>query len=187
MFREGNLVVVDIDAVRGVIEVKSTLTHELLRSSLNILQPIDRDHGPPIFKGVFAYRTDIPSAGSAIDTIIDFYDQQNEDLETFAALADPTEIVTAVCVHKQMLISIRFSRVTDPQILVPYLFSIRDVVSRSPQTALFFYALNQHVRGERPTVSIRWAPLSKLNFIARKTKTSMMGMGPLLDGRGRRI
>jgi hypothetical protein len=39
-----------------------------------------------------------------IDTILEFYDINNQDIETFAALNSLTEIVTAVCVQKRSLV-----------------------------------------------------------------------------------
>ena len=151
LFREGNLVVVDATAVRGVIEVKSVLTHGELRSALEILQSIDPDNGPPLFKGIFAYSTEMSST-SILDTIVSFYDQENEDLQTFAALSELTEIITAVCVQKNVLI---LSDFTDSKgIFVPSLYSVENVIGRTPHAALFFDILNRAVRRERAATGL---------------------------------
>lgn len=57
LFREGDLVVVDLRAVRGLIEVKSSLTKARLLEGLGLLHEATfrEIHDPPFFKGLFAF------------------------------------------------------------------------------------------------------------------------------------
>ena len=71
LFRAGNLVAVPIKAVRGLIEVKSTLTAGELADALTHLDDAMgiRTQGPPIFRGVFGYHG--ATAQTLVDTFVD--------------------------------------------------------------------------------------------------------------------
>lgn len=69
LFRAGNLVVVPFEAVRALIEVKSSLTSDELIDALRHLGEAlgARVSGPPIFRGVFGYQgATVPTLISAI-------------------------------------------------------------------------------------------------------------------------
>jgi hypothetical protein len=151
LFREGNLVVVHVSAIRAVIEVKSTLNHEELRSALDVLHPIEALTGPPIFKGVFAYTSKM-STTAILDTMVDFYKLNNDDVQSDAALMSFTEIITAVCVQNQTLIISQFDEHGD--MMVPALFSVENRLGRSSQVAIFFDALRLHTRGTGPATGL---------------------------------
>lgn len=99
LFRDGEVVVVPRDAVRGVIEVKTTLDTTALDAGLDILHDVFcRDASVvPIFKGIFAFHPGYGSNSSIANRISSFYNDKREDG------LDRThqyyyEGVTAVCV-----------------------------------------------------------------------------------------
>jgi hypothetical protein len=152
LFRAGDLVVVERAAVRAVIEVKSTLNHAELRSSLLLLDELDTslDGDAPIFRGIFAYRSSI-STSAIMDTMIGVY--RNEDLEEGVQLMNLSQIVTAVCVQKETLILSGINMLKlKGEMFVPMLFAIESDLERTPQVALFLDTLKNYLRGSAAAV-----------------------------------
>jgi hypothetical protein len=187
LLREGNLVVVHISAVRATIEVKSTLTQAELRRGLEILQPLDSLSGPPIFKGIFAYTSKM-STTAIIDAMIRYYDDKNEDLDTYAALSGLREIVTAVCVQKRSLILSDFREIEirpQRQIIVPSLISVKSATDRTPEAALFLDRLIQHIRGVRAATGQELAPFMQFELERGEAKNVYDDIwGPYLSDDG---
>lgn len=65
LFREGDLVVVPSESVRAVIEVKTSLSREELRKSLNLMDEVGMvdDLSPPFFRGIFAFQSEVLKNG----------------------------------------------------------------------------------------------------------------------------
>ena len=74
LFRQGDLVVVPMDSVRAVLEVKTMrLTTETLKESLEHLNLLPLEIEAPIFKGIFAFETDIPDR-KLLGHVANFYE-----------------------------------------------------------------------------------------------------------------
>ncbi len=80
LFREQNFVVVPLAAVRAVIEVKTRLTHKTLKEGLSILWDTFRNRPTvlPVFKGVFAFESDLSDSGKVADLMKKFYDSTDK-------------------------------------------------------------------------------------------------------------
>jgi len=160
LFREGDLVVVNPEAVRALIEVKSDLTSAALYEALDLMRVnfIDRNGGPPVFRGVFGYK------GAQTSTLraatLDYY-QGLVDAKG-QALIEPKEEqriqnfydpVTAICVLGQSLIALDFAREENGSCLRPFLYELNNRLGRAAQAAMFIELLMDHLRqpldGER--------------------------------------
>lgn len=80
LFREGNVVVVPRSAVRGVIEVKTTLTSKTISEAFDILHDVFQLNPDivPVFKGVFAFDTKYKTNLSLAKRIKSLYSTKNE-------------------------------------------------------------------------------------------------------------
>jgi hypothetical protein len=153
LFRAGDLVVVERVAVRAIVEVKSTLNHAELRSSLSLLDEVDTslDGEAPIFRGIFAYRSSIPTS-AIMDTLIDVYN--DDDPDKGIQLMNLSQIVTAVCVQKESLVLSGISKINvQGDMFVPTLFAIESDLNRTPQVALFLDTLKNYLRGSAPAIA----------------------------------
>ncbi|MET4236583.1 hypothetical protein ABIA85_009899 [Bradyrhizobium sp. LA6.10] len=81
LFRDGEVVVVPLEAVRGVIEVKTTLDTNALDAGLEILHDVFRrdPSAVPIFKGIFAFHRGYDLNRSIAERISLFYNGKQED------------------------------------------------------------------------------------------------------------
>ena len=75
LFREQDVVVVPLESVQGVIEVKTTLNTGELDEALEILHDVFRVNQTtrPIFKGIFAFHQGYKSDQSIAERVRDFY------------------------------------------------------------------------------------------------------------------
>lgn len=75
LFKEEELVVVPLKSVRALIEVKTELTSSSLRESLELIWDFARFRSTPtpIFKGIFAFRTNYKNVSSIAKFIKKFY------------------------------------------------------------------------------------------------------------------
>ncbi|MDR6530237.1 hypothetical protein J2800_000973 [Caulobacter rhizosphaerae] len=154
LFREGDVVVVQPDAVRAIIEVKSELTAENVHKSLDILRkicPLNVDL-PPIFLGVIAfegpqkpktllnwaskyYRGELNEKGKKPPAPI-----EEQRIEAF------DDLVSAICVLDKTLITGGFARDPGFACLRPRLYEMRSAVARDVHAAMFINLLMDHLR-----------------------------------------
>lgn len=106
LFREDDLVVVKVEAVRAVIEVKSNLTNKTLKESLEALFDIQTYECPrvPYFKGIFSFNTKYRNSVSISNQIIKFYNTQDLKRYRDFKLKSLFEIVDCICVPKTHLL-----------------------------------------------------------------------------------
>ncbi|GAB2887862.1 hypothetical protein GCM10027202_15590 [Microvirgula curvata] len=104
LFREGDLVVVPSESVRAVIEVKTNLTKDKLRNSLNLLTEVAcaDDLRPPFFRGIFGFESST-SADEIFDCITDFYVENSVEMfedagELSGLIFEPFRHISSVCV-----------------------------------------------------------------------------------------
>jgi len=94
-FREDDLVVVDIDAVRALVEVKSVLSKKELKSALEILHTTTRLEPQimPYFKGIYAF-DGMKGAPTIGRHIIQFYREMRESRRGHLHYWGPVDAVT---------------------------------------------------------------------------------------------
>lgn len=149
IFREGDLVVVTLESVRAVIEVKTVLSNQALCDALEILHTaVPSTHsGPPIFKGIFAFER--PEQSGFIPQIKGFYNPDSEDLdESFKAIEDFYTPITAVCVLNRSLVLVNFQKlsVSKAVILAPAAFELFNAIGRTAEAAYFIDLLGRFLR-----------------------------------------
>lgn len=160
-FREGELVVVHPDAVRAVIECKTTLDGGALCGALKLLSEVSGGvDQPPIFKGVFGF------GGATASTIVDhlrryYRGEVNEKGAAYATGAENADqhiqtvddAVSAVCIRGSLLFEIGFLPHDGIDCLRPAIREVRNDLERPTQTAVFLERLLSHLRapprGER--------------------------------------
>lgn len=105
IFRTGDLVVVPADAVRAVIEVKSTLnTKELKNALCGLTTAVCHVRGlletsiPPIFTGLFAYEGLKPA--TLITAVKAHHNAKEIDIASPPFIVDVGQMVSAICVLK---------------------------------------------------------------------------------------
>ena len=163
-FREGDLVVVHPEAVRAVIEVKTTLDSSALCEALDLMNDIGdlRLDGPPVFKAIFGFK------GATEKTVADylrrFYrgtvdaagkDSSNLPIEEqrIQGLGDP---VNVVCIRGKSLTEVGFEPSPTGVCCRPVVREVRNSLARSTQVAEFLERLLAHLR--EPVLSTRSAP-----------------------------
>lgn len=148
LFRAGNLVVVPIEAVRAVIEVKSMLNSDELEDALSHLEAAVgiQDDGPPIFRGVFAYQ------GLKADTLIKAFKHHHREATDREmggqAVFSIYDMATAICVLRRTALfpGFRASDCTDGSRRSPAIFELSSEAGRENEAALFFDFLLRHLR-----------------------------------------
>lgn len=88
LFESGDFVVIEPEACRAVIEVKTTLSASSLRSSLELLHPIEWDtysNGPliPPVRGIFSFKTKWKNPASLVKQVAEFYREKYKGREAF--------------------------------------------------------------------------------------------------------
>lgn len=159
VFREGDLVVVPMDSVRAVIEVKTRLTTAALRDSLGHLDALPFEIAAPIFKGIFAFETDIPD-NKILGHVASYYES------TESMWGQPFDEVTAVCVLERQLVLTSYAG--DP--LTPVVSLIRNLMGRNFQAAVFLDAMQQYLRTAAPRVlpnGLTWRSRVELGAASR--------------------
>ncbi|WP_109440462.1 DUF6602 domain-containing protein [Acinetobacter haemolyticus] len=148
IFREADLVIIPPESVRAVIEVKTKITLNNLRSALELLSLASYvdDKKPPFFKGIFAFESSLREE-SLYHKVADFY----SDLNTMSQggpgklICFPFEHLSCICVHNQAFAYIRYDRNRDNR-LVPFLYSKRSATGLSSQTSFFIQNLLAHLK-----------------------------------------
>ncbi|SJZ67756.1 hypothetical protein SAMN04488128_1011157 [Chitinophaga eiseniae] len=147
-FNEGNLVVIQQEAVRAVIEVKTTLDSTTLFETLEMFHEISlpgfRSTKLPIFTGLFAFDTDYVQSSTIAKNIDDFYNKPyyNDKLKanTTRDILYLTHEISSVCVMGKYCLWTQYDRLGQEQApgnLLPILFSVSDSRGRDIQTAAF--------------------------------------------------
>lgn len=148
LYRAGNLVVVPIEAVRALIEVKSSLTSDEL---IDALQHLDeaighRHSGPPIFRGIFGYQ------GAKVATLISAIEIHHNEPQDMDDAGRPVfsiyEMADAVCVLRECILFTDFftdtwGNKTAPR---PGIAELASEAGRDTQAALFFDRLLRFLR-----------------------------------------
>ncbi|MBS1596068.1 MAG: hypothetical protein JST90_17280 [Bacteroidetes bacterium] len=146
-FIEGELVVVKREAVRAIIEVKSTLDSTNLKESLQDFYNITRGgiFKPtiPVFKGIFAFDSTYSNVSSLANSIRDFYTKpffveevQHDMINRVQYLFQ--EITSVTVLNKFGLISQYYpANGKEEDNLIPQLFSISDRRKMDVQSAMF--------------------------------------------------
>lgn len=154
LFREQNFVVVPLEAVRAVIEVKTTLSSGSLWEALEILRDTfrHRQTPAPIFKAVFAYETDYASDAGVAKRMVEFYRATDADGLIAHEHDYPWAGASAVCVPKAHMLRERYEFPADetrdfPQ---PILTSVASDTTGDTQTPLFLALLLTHLDSSAP-------------------------------------
>ena len=148
LFRAGNLVVVPIEAVRALIEVKSTLTAGQLADALDHLDEAMglRTQGPPIFRGVFGYTG--ATAATLIDTVVKHHREPTDFENGGHPVFSIYDMVDAVCVLRGVILITDFFRGTwrSTPAPTPAIAELASEAGRDTQAALFFDRLLRFLR-----------------------------------------
>jgi hypothetical protein len=166
LFRAGNLVVVPVEAVRALIEVKSTLTSGELADALTHLDDAMgiRTQGPPMFRGVFGYQG--ATAPTLIDTFVDHHRELTDYDDDGHQVFSIYDMIDAVCVLRSTILISDFfqgswSGKTAP---TPCIAELASEAGRDIQAALFFDRLLRFLRHpfegphHQPGYARRFAP-----------------------------
>ncbi len=147
LFREGDLVVVPANAVRAVIEVKTTLTSDEVRKSLRLLSAVSKydDGFPPMFKGIFAFESEL-SEKSLVGFIEEYYVPEPFSEECDAdIIVHPFDHLTCVCVLERHFAYVQYDR-DGCNKLVPRLYIKKSHTDLKSQAAFFMHSLLAHLR-----------------------------------------
>jgi len=150
-FREGDLVVVKQEAVRAIIEVKTTLTPSTLLDALTMFHhislPAYKKTFLPIFKGIYSFDSSYTKTSSIAKYIYDFYNKPylNEQVQkkmTRGVLYLYHEISCITTLSKHCVLS-RYVPANKDKTgnILPTLFSISDNNGIDIQTASFLSLL----------------------------------------------
>ena len=148
VFRAGNLVVVPIEAVRALIEVKSVLTAGQLADALCHLDEAVgiRTSGPPIFRGVFGYRG--ATVPTLLATIVHHYRELTSEDWDGAPVSSVYDMINAVCVPGSFMLVSKFLRARwrDEDRWSPVFAEQESEAGRDVQAALFYEQLLMFLR-----------------------------------------
>ncbi|WP_186203944.1 DUF6602 domain-containing protein [Burkholderia gladioli] len=158
IFRQGSMVVVPLESVRAVIEVKSRLTKKSLRDSLNLLNDVPDAHvfgsGPPMFKGVFAFASSMSDEQLRTE-VADFYiPTREDDIFKFPQIEIPYSHLTSLCVHESAYLFTGYRR-SGANKVQPVVQSVKSLTDLAPQSGLFWTHLSAYLRR---------APITGLSF-----------------------
>jgi hypothetical protein len=148
VFKQGDMVVVPLEAVRGVIEVKTNLTCKNLRESLKLLSEIPDTHvfgaAPPMFKGIFAFASAM-SSDSHREVVAGYYDVDLGDEEyAFTGIDWPFAHISALCVHESIFLRSTYMTCGSSSYR-PFIQSIESLTNLKPQAGLFLAHLRAHL------------------------------------------
>lgn len=175
VFREAGVVVIPPEAVRAVIEVKTTLSAEEVNDALGKIADVAEfdDCAPPFFKGVFAYRGPIKE-DTVTNYILDYYRKEphilckdekptgddapikevsEQDLKNdkeqlcFQQIHAPFKHLTALCVDRSYFaeVLVELNSSNNRHLMTPTIQVVGSKTDLTPQTALFVEALNEHL------------------------------------------
>ena len=148
LFREGDLVVVPSEAVRAIIEVKTKISSQQLRDSLELLDSINYldDRWPPIFRGVFGFESEM-SPLQLCEHIKNYYNP-SDDIDSDAIpeiICRPYDHISCACVLGQAFAYVRYSPNEDNRI-TPMLYTKTSVNGLTGQVSHFMQELLSFLR-----------------------------------------
>ncbi len=178
LFKENNIVVVKIESVRAVIEVKSTLNSKELDQSLELLHDISRYPQPviPIFKGVFAFRTTAYKNPKKIaEKVIAFYNKGSKTGWMYNKLRYLFQCIDSICVLNKMFVfsSHVYQKSCDEKLLLPYLSTVVDKYHFHTSGAYFLQRLFSFLDVE---MSARNVNMGYFSEIENESDVSDLGM-----------
>jgi hypothetical protein len=157
LFREGDLVVVSMESVRAVIEVKTDLTTAAIREGLSLLDEVAYfdDLNPPFFKGVFAFESSI-TPQQVYSSVEAFYaadlpddPDEIEDPEDWPRpINEPFRHVSSVCVLGHAYAQVDFLRDEQKRLYIPTLQHASSVSGLNAQAAYFLQHLLAYLRSD---------------------------------------
>ncbi|OJA44971.1 hypothetical protein BGV66_19855 [Burkholderia ubonensis] len=156
IFREGDLVVVPPEAVRAVIEVKTNLTLEQLRKSLEQIEQLSNydNVNPPFFKGIFAFETNVDSH-RLLQEVVNFYtedpddflqDDDETDTRGWHQIQTPYHHLTCLCVLGTAYGQVAYELNESNRTLRPVLRSRSSATGLPTQAAHFLETLLSYLR-----------------------------------------
>lgn len=157
IFREGDLVVVPPEAVRAIIEVKTNLTLEQLRKSLEQIEQLSNydDVDPPFFKGIFGFETDADSH-RLLQEVVNFYtedpddflqdDKDETDTRGWHQIQTPYHHLTCLCVLGNAYGQVAYELNGSNNTLLPVLRSRNSATGLPAQAAHFLEILLSYLR-----------------------------------------
>lgn len=153
VFRTGNLVVVPSEAVRAVIEVKSTLDATNIDGALTHINGASLVSGsaPPIFRGVFAYEGVKPKTiAKAIRKHHRLFGSSTpiDDYDTREPIVSVAQMATAVCVLGKSMVRTGFAKLPPGTEFpwMPVTVTVNSDADHSSQAAAFFDLLDRFLR-----------------------------------------
>jgi hypothetical protein len=165
LFRQGDLVVVPMDSVRAVLEVKTRLTTGTLKESLEHLDSLPFEINAPIFKGIFAFETNIHDR-KLLGHVAKFYE------DPMNMWMQPFDEVTAICVLERQLVLSGYAH--NPT--RPVLRLIRNLMGRNFQAAVFLDAMQNYLRTPAPRVLPEGLPLRSRVELGATSRDYLTGM-----------
>lgn len=157
LFREGDLVVVPMESVRAVIEVKTDLTRAAIRESLSLLDEVAYfdDLNPPFFKGVFAFESSITPQQiySSVEAFYaadhpDHLDAMEDPEDWPTPISEPFRHVSSVCVLGHAYAQVSFLRDETKRQYIPTLQHASSVSGLKAQAAYFLQHLLAYLRSD---------------------------------------
>jgi hypothetical protein len=150
LFREQEVVVVPREAVRGIIEVKTTLDTGTLDDALEILYDVLRVDQPPfvpVFKGIFAFHQGYKSDIGIAERIREFHHGTQADGLITREHRYLFQGVTAVCVPQYSFVFQRYVPEDDGQDTFPkpVLFGLESDWPGDVQMAAFLSQILDHL------------------------------------------
>lgn len=155
LFREGDLIVVTQEAVRAIIEVKTTLTTTTLVESLEMFHKISlpgyKSTLLPIFKGIFTFDSKFKNTSSIAKNIYDFYNRPyfNQELQKNITrdILYLFHEITCVATLKKHVVFSKYSRAGEGESgnLIPSLYSVQDDKGMDIQTVIFMSLIFEYL------------------------------------------
>lgn len=158
VFKEGDLIVVHKEAVRGIIEVKTTLDSAKLKDSLQLFYDIFRaglfKPSLPIFKGVYAFNSNFENSKKVAESINRFYRKPYFEKAVQSKMTREVQYlyheVTAVCALNEHFLFTKYAYHggKEGKNIVPSLYSITYENGLDVQTAAFIASLFDYLDGD---------------------------------------
>ncbi|MFY2764876.1 DUF6602 domain-containing protein [Arenimonas sp. MALMAid1274] len=152
-FREADLVVVPREAVRAVIEVKTSLTKAELQKSITLMDQLAEldDLTPPFFRGIFAFSCPL-KPDDLHKIVVEFFTLSPEAVEEAerarnSIIYDPFRHLTCVCVLGHSYAVVDYLRDAKNQ-FTPSLVALESATQLNAQAAYFLDLLQAHLRYE---------------------------------------
>ena len=144
LFKENNIVVVRLESVRAIIEVKTTLDQKELDNSIQLLHSLGRYNQPviPIFKGIFAFKATYEKPEKIAKRLIEYYDQNSTGWSS-NKLEYLFQCFDSICVLNKMFIfsSHVFSDSSSEKKLLPHINTVVDKYHFNTSGAYFLERL----------------------------------------------